>query len=142
MSGVDANGSGQWFEVSTLAKLLVKEILTGESGEMYRQYFCSGLSMVIAVNVGHFWELLRLSCLRWQILGTCQDAGWWDVRAAAGRQLRIALTLAAARFGPGALRGRSPRTREGRRPDRPNAKSEERENFARLVQGSELTVAE
>ena len=66
-------------------------------GRMYRQCFCSGLSMVKAVNVGDIWELLRLSCLRWHIFGTCQDAGWGDVLAAAGRQLRIALTLAAAR---------------------------------------------
>jgi len=77
--------------------------------------------MVIAVNVEHIRELLRLSFLRRHIPGTCQDAGWGDVRAAARRQLRIALTLATARIGPGALRGRSPRTREGRRPDRPTA---------------------
>ncbi len=31
--------------------------------------------MVIAVNVGYIWELARLSCLRWHILGICQDAG-------------------------------------------------------------------
>ena len=29
-------------------------------GGMYRQYFCSGLAMVIAVNVGDIWELPRL----------------------------------------------------------------------------------
>ena len=30
-------------------------------GGMYRQCFCSGLSMVMAVNVGDIWELLRLA---------------------------------------------------------------------------------
>ena len=31
---------------------------------MYRQCFCSGFSMVMAANVGHIWELPRLSCPR------------------------------------------------------------------------------
>ena len=57
-------------------------------------------------------------------------------------------------FWRGALRGRSPCTREGRRPDRPELqwsetarlkigvkKSEERVAFARLSQGRELIVA-
>ena len=76
------------------------------------QVFCSGLLMVIGVYVGHNWALPRLAGLRWHILGTCQDGGWGRSTAAAGRQLHIALTLAATRTGPGALRGRSPRTRE------------------------------
>ena len=33
-------------------------------GGMYRQYFCSGLLMVMAVNVVDIWELLRLPCSR------------------------------------------------------------------------------
>ena len=33
-------------------------------GGMYRQCFCGGLAMVIAVIVGHIWERPRLSCLR------------------------------------------------------------------------------
>ena len=83
-------------------------------GGVYRQYFCSGLAMVIAANVGHIRELPRLSCLRWHILGMCRDAGLGRSPDAARRQLHISHTLATARTGPGALRGRSPRTREGR----------------------------
>ncbi len=45
------------------------------SGEMYCQYFYCGLAIVIAVDVGYVWALPRLSCLRWHILGICQDAG-------------------------------------------------------------------
>ncbi len=48
--------------------------------------------------LAHSWNLAR--------------GGMGETPAAAGRQGRIALTLAAARIGPGALRGRSPRTRE------------------------------
>ncbi len=44
-------------------------------GGTYRQNLCSGLAMVIAVNVGYEWELPRLSCLHWHMLGMCQDAG-------------------------------------------------------------------
>ena len=48
----------------------------------------------------------------------------------------------------GALRGRSPRTREGRigptaqKSGERVKRSEERENFARVVQGCDTTVAE
>ena len=51
-------------------------------------------------------------------------------------------------FWRGALRGESPRTREGRRPDRPKSnervmRSEERENtIARLIHGRRLIAAE
>jgi len=44
-------------------------------GGMYRQCFCGGLAMVIAVNVGHIWERPRLSCSRRHIFGMCQLAG-------------------------------------------------------------------
>ena len=85
-------------------------------GGICRQCFCSGLSMVIAVNVGHIWELPRLSCLRWHILGMCQDAGWGGglILVAAGRQGQFATHSVRRVFLEGALRGRSPRTREGR----------------------------
>ena len=46
-------------------------------------------------------------------------------------------------FWTGALRGRSPCTREGRRPDRPKTSSEEWENtFARLIQGGGAVTSE
>ena len=85
-------------------------------GGMYRQCFRGGLAMVIAVNVGHKWALLRLSCLRWHILGICQDAGWGGglILVAAGRQGQFATHSVRRVFLEGALRGRSPRTREGR----------------------------
>ena len=89
---------------------------------MHCQDFCSGLLTAMAVYVGPNGALLRLPCLRWHTVGTCQDAG--EARVAAGRQLHFTHILAAARIGPGALRGRSPRTREGRRPDRPKARRE------------------
>ncbi len=45
-------------------------------------------------------------------------------------------------FWTGALRGRSPCTREGRRPDRPKTSSEEWENtFSRLIQGGKAVAA-
>ena len=42
---------------------------------MYRQHLCSGLSIIMAVNVGHIWEVPRLSGLRWHIFGIYQEAG-------------------------------------------------------------------
>ncbi len=46
-------------------------------------------------------------------------------------------------FYRGALRGRSPCTREGRRPDRPKYNNEGRmDTFARLIQGCESVAAE
>ena len=87
---------------------------------MYREYFCSGLAMVMAVNVGHFWELPGLSCLRWHMLGMCQDAGWGVSPAAARRQLQISHTLAAARGCRGGVAGAEPPHKGGpNRPDRP-----------------------
>ena len=56
----------------------------------------------------------------------------------------ITHTLAPRRdwFWTGALRGRSPCTREGRRPDRQETSSEEWENiFARLIQGCNAVAA-
>ena len=81
---------------------------------MYRQCFCSGLTKVIAVNVGDIWELPRLSCLRWHILGICQEAGWGVKPGRSGSSRSYCHTLDAAGGLGGALRGRSPRTREGR----------------------------
>ena len=67
--------------------------------------------MVVAVNVGHLWELPGLSCLRRHKLGTCQDA-----EGSAGRQLRIVHRLAAARIGPGTVppQKRGPKARLSR----------------------------
>jgi len=59
-------------------------------GGMYRQNFCSGLAMVIAVDVGYVWALPRLSWLRWHIVGIWHDAGWGGSLVAAGRQGHIA----------------------------------------------------
>ncbi len=72
--------------------------------------------MVIAVNVGDIWGLARLSCLRWHILGICQGAGWGGglIPVAAGRQGQFATHSMRRVFLEGALRGRGPRTREGR----------------------------
>ena len=50
-------------------------------GGMYRRYFCGGLSMVLAVNVGDIWELPRLSCRRWHTFGIYQEAGGGGVEA-------------------------------------------------------------
>ena len=81
---------------------------------MYRAYFCSGLAMVIAVNVGYVWESPRLSCLRWHILGICHDAGLGGKPGRSGSSRSYCHTLDAAGGLGGALRGRSHRTREGR----------------------------
>ena len=83
---------------------------------MYRQYFCSGQAMVVAVNVGHGWELARL---RWHIFGTSHQAG--EARVAAGRQGRITHTLSAAGgFRRGGVAGAEPPHKGGpNRPDRP-----------------------
>ena len=57
-----------------------------------------------------------LPCLCWHILGICQDAGWGGglILVAAGRQGQFATHSVRRVFLGGALRGRSPRTREGR----------------------------
>ncbi len=85
-------------------------------GGIYRQCFCSGFLMAIAVPVGPDWALPLLPCLRWHILGICQDAGWGGglILVAAGRQGQFATHSVRRVFLEGALRGRSPRTREGR----------------------------
>ena len=87
---------------------------------MYRQYFCSGLAMVIAVNVGEIWALARLSCLRWHILGICQDAGWGEARS----QRVVKVILPRTRCGGGCRRGgvagaEPPHKGGPNRPDRP-----------------------
>ena len=69
--------------------------------------------MVIAVNVGHIWELPRLSWLRWHILVPCLDARWG--RRGSPRDANFVVPTHLLRrevVGEGALRGRSPRTRE------------------------------
>ena len=85
-------------------------------GGIYRQCFCSGFLMAIAVPVGPDWALPLLPCLRWHILGICQDAGRGGglIPVAAGRQGQLATHSVRRVFLEGALRGRSPRTREGR----------------------------
>ena len=102
--------------------------------------------MVKTVSGGHIWELLRLSCLRRNILGIYQEAG--GSAAAAGLQLRIAHTLAAAR---GFRRGdvaRGNTSAQGRakgptaqRINERGERREERENFARLVRRRALKKA-
>ena len=82
-------------------------------GGMYRQYFCGGLAMVMAVNVGHIWEWPRLSCLRWHIFGIYQEAGGGGPTRG-GNFVLPTYWLRREVVGEGALRGRSPRTREGR----------------------------
>ena len=69
--------------------------------------------MVIAVNVGYVWAFPRLACLRWRMLGTCHDAGGSSGRRGSPRSYCHTLGAAGV-VGEGALRGRSPRTREGR----------------------------
>ena len=71
--------------------------------------------MVMAVNVGHIWEWPRQSCLRLAL--------YWGIRQLGGGKrgpTRVAnfvlptYWLQREVVGEGALRGRSPRTREGR----------------------------
>ena len=72
----------------------------------------SGLLVVIVVCVGSSWAL---PCLRWLTLDTSHDAGWGEVRSQ--RVVKVVLRTHSLRrrvLGEGALRGRSPRTREGR----------------------------
>ena len=63
---------------------------------MYFRDFYGRLLMVIAVYVGHIWELPRLHSLRRLTFESGQEARWREAQAAAGRQFRIAPTLAAA----------------------------------------------
>ena len=46
--------------------------------------------MVVVVDVGYVWELPRLACLRWHMLGICQDGGLGGSPVPAGRQGHIA----------------------------------------------------
>ena len=64
-----------------------------------------------AVCVGPGWAL---RCLRWMTLGTRHDGGWGGSPGRSGSSRSYNHTLAAAGGLGGALRGRSPRTREGR----------------------------
>ena len=72
--------------------------------------------MVMAVNVGDIWALPGLSCHRWHILGICLDAWGEGGEARPPRDDNFKLATHSLRRGQegGALRGRSPRTREGR----------------------------
>ena len=114
---------------------------------MYRQSFCSGLSMVMAANVGHIWELARLSCPRRHIPGRAKTRG--GGMYGRPRDANFVLPTHSLRrevVGEGALRGRSPRTREaacGRPPkgEERVERIEERENFDGLVGRREMNMA-
>ena len=104
--------------------LIMKEIVTakpcsvcavcGLSGGRYREYFCSGLAMVIAVNVGHIWEWPRLSCLRLAHFRNLPGGGGKRGPTRVANFVLPTYSLRREVVGEGALRGRSPRTREGR----------------------------
>ena len=70
--------------------------------------------MVKVVYVGYSCVLPPWHCLRWLTLGTSHDGGWGEVRSQ--RVVKVVLRTHSLRRGVlgGALRGRSPRTREGR----------------------------
>ena len=83
--------------------------------------------MSIVVNIGHIWELPRLSCLRRRILGMCQDAEW-GVKP--GRRGTPTSNWPHTRYGAdrrGGVAGAEPPHKGGpNRPDRPNARREGR----------------
>ena len=83
-------------------------------GGVYIQYFCSGLSKIIAVNVGHIWELSRLSCSRLAHFRYLPVGGGKRGPTRVGTVVLPTHWLRREVVGEGALRGRSPRTREGR----------------------------
>ena len=90
-----------------------------ENSAKYRQNLCSGLPMVIAVNVGMYGSCLAsLACA-----GTFSESAKrrGEARAGAGRQLRIAHTPATARgCRRGGVAGAEPPHKGGpNRPDRP-----------------------
>ena len=89
-------------------------------GSVDRQYFCSGLAMVMAVNVGDILELPRLSCLRRHILGNCQDAGWGG-EAWSQRVVKVILphTRCGGGFRGGVAGAEPPHKGGPNRPDRP-----------------------
>ena len=83
-------------------------------GGMYRQHFCSGLSMVMAVNVGDIWAWPRLSCSRLAHFRNLPVGGGIRRPTRVGNFVLPSYWLRREVVGEGALRGRSPRTREGR----------------------------
>ena len=94
-------------------------------GGMYRQCFCGGLAMVIAVNVGDIWELPRLSCLRWDTLWsvpTTRGGVWGLARPPRVDKVTLPLDLTAARDLAGGVAGAEPPHKGGpNRPDRQTA---------------------
>ncbi len=85
--------------------------------------------MVIAVNVGYVWALPRLSCVRWHILGICQDAGWGG-EAWSQRVVKVILphTCCGGGFRRGGVAGAEPPHKGGpNRPDRPKKRGESEE---------------
>ena len=90
---------------------------------MYGQYLCSGLAVVMAVNVADVWALPRLACLRWHLLGMCQDAGLGGVKP--GRRERPTSNSPHTRYGAdkgGGVAGAEPPHKGGpTRPDRTTA---------------------
>ena len=77
--------------------------------------------MVMAVNVGYVWELPRLSCLRWHMLGIYHDAGWGGWKP--GRRETTTSYHPHTRYGAdrrGGVAGAEPPHKGGpNRPDRP-----------------------
>ena len=70
--------------------------------------------MVMAEIVGHIWELPRLSCLRWTHFRNLPGGGGKRGPTRGGNFVLPTYWLRREVVGEGALRGRSPRTREGR----------------------------
>ena len=91
-------------------------------GGMYRQFFCSGLAMVIAVNVGDIWELPRLPlhalAHTWN-LPRC-GVGWGVNPGRSGSSRSFFHSLGAAGVFGGGVAGAEPPHKGGpNRPDRP-----------------------
>ena len=103
---------------------------------MDRLYFYSGLAMVIAVNFGHVWELLGLSCLCWHLFGICQVAGW-GVEARPPRDDNFRLATHSMRRGQGGgVAGAEPPHKGGpNRPDRPKNRRLRREKTSLASSG-------
>ena len=113
-------------------------------GGIYRQYFHSGFSMVITVNVGDIWALPRLSCLRRHILGTWQDAGWGKHGRRGTPTSYYPHTGCGARFRGGVAGAEPPHKGGPNRPDRPENRGERKLRSLRPALGTEegLVVAE